>query len=66
MKIPTTKKRLISRLQQLEDQLGLISERLYSPITTEAERKEILKKSKKIKKTKEKIYKKLKVLSVED
>lgn len=55
----TTRQNIISRINQVEDQLTVVSERLYNPQISSSDHKEISKKKKKLLKTKNKLYKKL-------
>ena len=55
----TTKKSIISKINQIEDQLSVVSEKLYNPQLSDSDQKEISKKKKKLLKTKQKLYKKL-------
>ena len=59
-----TKQNLILRINQVEDQLTVVSERLYNPQISASDHKEISKKKKKLLKTKSKLHKKLE--SIED
>jgi hypothetical protein len=54
-----TRQNLISRINQVEDQLTVVSERLYNPQISASDHKEISKKKKKLLKTKSKLHKKL-------
>ena len=54
-----TRQNLISRINQVEDQLTVVSERLYNPQISASDHKEISKKKKKLLKTKNKLHKKL-------
>ena len=60
----TTKKSIISKINQIEDQLSIVSEKLYNPQLSDSDQKEISKKKKKLLKTKQKLYKKLETKDV--
>tara|TARA_R100001244_G_C5134174_1_gene126488 strand:+ start:101 stop:277 length:177 start_codon:yes stop_codon:yes gene_type:complete len=47
------------QIQQIENQISILSERLYNPQLTISEQKEITKRKKKLNKTKTKLDKKL-------
>lgn len=60
----TTKKSIISKINQIEDQLNIVSEKLYNPQLSDSDQKEISKKKKKLLKTKQKLHKRLETKDV--
>tara|TARA_R110000824_G_scaffold180696_1_gene361201 strand:+ start:861 stop:1037 length:177 start_codon:yes stop_codon:yes gene_type:complete len=53
------KKNIISQIQQIENQISMLSERSYNPQLSASEQKEIARRKKKLNKTKRKLSKKL-------
>tara|TARA_R110001599_G_scaffold35484_1_gene112149 strand:+ start:49 stop:231 length:183 start_codon:yes stop_codon:yes gene_type:complete len=53
------KKNIISQIQQIENQISMLSERSYNPQISESEQKELARRKKKLNKMKSKLNKKL-------
>jgi|TARA_Y100001963_G_C6674788_1_gene396868 hypothetical protein len=59
--------RILSQIKQIEDQIAVLSERAYNPQLSDSEQKEIAKRKKKLKKTKQKLFKRIdKVQDIKD
>jgi hypothetical protein len=55
----TMKKSILLKLQAVEQQISVLSERLYQPQITPSDQREIVKRKKKLEKEKSKLIKKL-------